>query len=147
LVIKPSGFSPEAWGSRGVVMGHDVSSQDWGKTLDRALAEFPHQPYILQEFHKGKRIEAAFWNSKTQSMDIMESRARLTPYYFVVENQARLGGILATLCGESGAVGRYSGYPVSARQKENSWNGGCSHGALCDRAGELSLSDDETLQY
>jgi hypothetical protein len=79
-------------------MGHDVSSEDWGKTLDRALTEFPHQPYILQEFHKGKRIEAAFWNSKTQSMDTMESRARLTPYYFVVENEARLGGILATLC-------------------------------------------------
>jgi hypothetical protein len=98
LVIKPSGFSPEAWGSRGVVMGHDVSSEDWGKTLDRALAEFPHQPYILQEFHKGKRVEATFWNSKTQSMDSMESRVRLTPYYFVVENQASLGGILATLC-------------------------------------------------
>ena len=97
LVIKPSGFSPEAWGSRGVVMGHDVSSEDWGETLDRALSAFSHHPYILQEFHKGKRMEAAFWNSKAQSMDTMESRARLTPYYFVVENEARLGGILATL--------------------------------------------------
>lgn len=98
LVIKPSGFSPEAWGSRGVVVGHDVSSKDWGTALDRALAEFPHQPYILQEFHKGKRIETAFWNSKTQAMDTMESRVRLTPYYFVVEKEARLGGMLATLC-------------------------------------------------
>ncbi len=49
--------------------------------------------------------------------------------------------------GESGAVGGYPGHSVPARQKENSWNGGCSHGALCDRAGELSLSDGETLQY
>jgi SAM-dependent methyltransferase len=28
----------------------ELSGEDWGKTLDRALAEFPHQPYILQEF-------------------------------------------------------------------------------------------------
>ena len=98
LVIKPSGFSPLAWGSRGVVVGHDVSGEDWGQALDKALAEFSHQPHILQEFHKGKRVEAAFWNSKTQSMDTMESRVRLTPYYFVVENEARLGGMLATLC-------------------------------------------------
>ncbi len=98
LVIKPSGFSPLAWGSRGVVVGHDMSGEDWGEALNQALSKFSHQPHILQEFHKGRRIEATFWNSKTQSMDTMESRVRLTPYYFVVENEARLGGLLATLC-------------------------------------------------
>lgn len=98
LVIKPSGFSPLAWGSRGVVVGHDMSGEDWGEALHQALSKFSHQPHILQKFHKGKRVEATFWNSKTQSMDTMESRVRLTPYYFVVENEARLGGILATLC-------------------------------------------------
>ena len=98
LVIKPSGFSPESWGSRGVVVGHDVSSEDWGRTLDRALSEFSHHPYILQKFHKGKRVEAAYWNRQTRNMDTMESRVRLTPYYFVVDREARLGGMMATLC-------------------------------------------------
>lgn len=98
LVIKPSGFSPESWGSRGVVVGHDVSSEEWGQALDRAFSEFPHHPYVLQEFHKGKRVETAYWNAKTQAMDTMESRVRLTPYYFVVGQEARLGGMMATLC-------------------------------------------------
>jgi hypothetical protein len=31
-------------------------------------------------------------------MKTMESRVRLTPYYFVVGGNTRLGGILATLC-------------------------------------------------
>ena len=98
MVIKPSGFSPESWGSRGVVVGHDVSSEDWGRAIDQALQAFPDQPHILQEFHKGKRMETTFWNSQTGSMDVMESRVRLTPYYFVIQGKARLGGILATLC-------------------------------------------------
>ena len=35
LVIKPSGFSPESWGSRGVVIGHDVSAEVWKKNIGR----------------------------------------------------------------------------------------------------------------
>ena len=31
-------------------------------------------------------------------METMESRVRLTPYYFVIGEEVRLGGILATLC-------------------------------------------------
>jgi hypothetical protein len=31
-------------------------------------------------------------------METMQSRVRLTPYYFVVENTTHLAGILATLC-------------------------------------------------
>lgn len=98
LVIKPSGFSPEAWGSRGVVMGHDVSSEDWQGALNRGLDAFPEQPHILQEFHKGKRFPVTYWNPSADSMATMEARVRLTPYYFVIKNEARLGGILATLC-------------------------------------------------
>ena len=98
LVIKPSGFSPEAWGSRGVVVGHDVSSEDWGKTLQESLHRFPRQPSILQEFHKGKRIRISYENPASGSLVEMESRVRLTPYYFPVGGKAKLGGILATLC-------------------------------------------------
>jgi len=31
-------------------------------------------------------------------METMQSRVRLTPYYFVVEGTTHLAGILATLC-------------------------------------------------
>jgi len=98
LVIKPSGFSPEAWGSRGVVIGHDVSSEDWREALSRGLAQFDSQPHILQKFHKGKRVPVAYWEPMSESIKTMETRVRLTPYYFVVGDSTRLGGILATLC-------------------------------------------------
>ncbi len=98
LVIKPSGFSPEAWGSRGVTIGHDVSSEIWQETLSESLDRFESQPYILQEFHKGKRIQMSYWDPQTDTMEEMQGRVRLTPYYFIVNQEAQLGGILATIC-------------------------------------------------
>lgn len=96
--VKPSGFSPAAWGSRGVVIGHDVSGADWRRTLKESLARFEVQPSILQEFHKAKRVQTSYMSPMTGKLTRMESRARLTPYYFVVDGIPRLGGILATLC-------------------------------------------------
>ncbi|NIP99650.1 MAG: hypothetical protein GWO19_03570, partial [Nitrospinaceae bacterium] len=98
LVIKPSGFSPEAWGSRGVVVGHDVSSDEWVRTLKRGLREFPEKTSVLQVFHKSRRVRVSYFDPQTQSPATMGSRVRLTPFYFVVDEAARLGGILATLC-------------------------------------------------
>jgi len=98
LVIKPSGFSPEAWGSRGVVVGHDVSAEVWQKSLAAALEAFPGQPHVLQVFRKGRRFKQTFWNHSSQAIETMECRVRLTPYYFVSGETAPLGGILATLC-------------------------------------------------
>ena len=98
LVIKPSGFSPESWGSRGVVVGHDVSGEVWSQTLEESLERFPEQPSILQAFHKGRRVRAPYWSTSTESMKEMDARVRLTPYYFIVNGAARLAGILATLC-------------------------------------------------
>ncbi len=98
FAIKPSGFSPLSWGSRGVVIGHDVASALWQETLENSLAEFPHQPHILQEFHKGKTVVGSYYRPETGTMVEMKSRVRLTPYYFVVKGTPRLGGILATLC-------------------------------------------------
>jgi len=98
LVIKPSGFSPDSWGSRGVVVGHDVSSEEWTATLEESLRRFPERPSILQEFHKGRAVEGAFVNPATGRVEQMKSRVRLTPYYFVIDGAARLGGVLATLC-------------------------------------------------
>jgi hypothetical protein len=53
FVIKPSGFSELAWGSRGVSVGHDMPQSEWAGAIDKALSSFPRTPYILQEFHKG----------------------------------------------------------------------------------------------
>ncbi len=98
FVVKPSGFSPAAWGSRGVVVGHDVPGTQWQETLKNGLADFRDQPSIFQEFHKGKVVEMSYYEPKTGDMTAMKSRVRLTPYYFFVNKSPKLGGVLATLC-------------------------------------------------
>ena len=98
MVFKPSGFSPESWGSRGVVVGHDVSSEIWQKTLMKGLQQFPDQPSILQKFYKGKKVEGRYFDPGIGNIETMISRVRLTPYYFLSGESARLGGVLATLC-------------------------------------------------
>ena len=98
FVIKPSGFSPLAWGSRGVVIGHDLPTLEWKGAIDRALAEFPTTPHLLQPFHKGKRVRMAYCDFDRGEVREMEGRARLSPYYFVVDGKTILGGILATVC-------------------------------------------------
>jgi len=98
LVIKPSGFSELAWGSRGVSVGHDLSQTEWAAALKKALDSFPRTPYILQEFHKGRLYEMDYVDSALSSMVRMSGRARLSPYYFVVDGKAELAGILATVC-------------------------------------------------
>ncbi|MGZ8405565.1 MAG: hypothetical protein ACXWWB_07870 [Nitrospira sp.] len=98
FVIKPSGFSELAWGSRGVSIGHDLPQTEWVEALRKALASFPTTPYILQEFHKGRLFEMDFMDEDRQTMVRMLGRARLSPYYFVSEGSVELAGILATIC-------------------------------------------------
>ncbi|MDH4304998.1 MAG: hypothetical protein OEV53_13135, partial [Nitrospira sp.] len=98
FVIKPSGFSELAWGSRGVSIGHDLPQTEWSQALRNALAAFPTTPYILQEFHKGRVFEMDFMDEDRQTMVRMPGRARLSPYYFVAEGTVELAGILATVC-------------------------------------------------
>lgn len=98
FVIKPSGFSELAWGSRGVSIGHDMPQVEWVEALRKALASFPTTPYILQEFHKGRLFEMDFMDEHQQAMVHMSGRARLSPYYFVSEGSIELAGILATIC-------------------------------------------------
>jgi hypothetical protein len=97
-VIKPSGFSELAWGSRGVSVGHDLPQPEWASALDSALAAFPTTPHILQEFHKGRRFSLAYYEPSTENVVPMSARVRLSPYYFVTAQGAQLGGILATAC-------------------------------------------------
>ncbi len=95
LVIKPSGFSERAWGGRGVVIGHDMAEADWDAAVDAAVADFPALPHVLQPFRPARTVRTA-WLADGAVRD-MTARPRLCPYYFVTGDEARLGGVLATL--------------------------------------------------
>lgn len=99
LVIKPSGFSELAWGSRGVSVGHDLSEKDWAEAVHRALEAYPGGPYILQPFYRGRPDRIGYIDFERMKVQEMTGRVRLSPYYFVDGDQAILGGVLATLCG------------------------------------------------
>ena len=98
FVIKPSGFSALAWGSRGVSVGHDMPQSEWAAAIDNALDSFPRTPYILQEFHKGRQYDLDYFDPVTGEMNRLSGRARLSPYYFVSGEKTELAGILATIC-------------------------------------------------
>ena len=97
-VLKPSGFSELAWGSRGVVVGHDIPQSAWAGKLEHALDSFSSTPYVFQAFHKGRSYEMTYWDERAGQLASMEGRARLSPYYFVSGDEVTLGGILATVC-------------------------------------------------
>jgi hypothetical protein len=97
FVIKPSGFSELAWGSRGVSIGHDLPQNEWSATINSALKAFSRTPYVLQEFHKGRQYEVNYFDPVTHELRTMAGRTRLSPYYFVTGKSAQLAGILATI--------------------------------------------------
>jgi hypothetical protein len=97
-VVKPSGFSELAWGSRGVKIANDLTKDEWTATIDSALGAFDTTPYILQRFHKGKRLRQSYFDREHDEIRTYDGRVRLCPYYFVVgEDRVELGGILATV--------------------------------------------------
>jgi len=98
FVIKPSGFSELAWGSRGVSVGHDLPQTEWAAALDAALASFHRVPRILQEFRKGRHVAVSYHDSVKDEIVPMPGRVRLSPYYFIAGDHVELAGILATVC-------------------------------------------------
>ncbi len=97
LIIKMSGFHEEAWGARSVLLGSDVSAVDWQKGISNALNSSERNLYVLQEYHKPKRLKHTLYRGPNDIEEI-EGRLRLSPYYFVKENKTKLAGILATFC-------------------------------------------------
>ncbi|MEI6534388.1 MAG: hypothetical protein WCN98_03530, partial [Verrucomicrobiaceae bacterium] len=83
LVIKVSGWSDQAWGSRGVSVGHDLSLDEWSTVIDHALESFPRNPHLMQRFARAKVIAHPVWNEEKQTEVMMQGRVRLCPYYFV----------------------------------------------------------------
>jgi hypothetical protein len=100
LVLKISGFSPHAWGSRGVYIGSDLPAEEWAGALDTAISSAKTNPYVLQRFQKPKTIPVEWFDFASNTNVTMNGRVRLCPYYFVngagTEERANLGGILAT---------------------------------------------------
>lgn len=97
LVLKVSGFHETAWGSRGVFIGHDMPAAEWKTRLQTALEQATEQPWILQEFHEGKRITHPVFNDDG-SVTMMQGRARLCPYFFIdAAGATQFGGCLATI--------------------------------------------------
>jgi hypothetical protein len=99
LVVKPSGFSPLAWGSRGLTVGHDVPTVVWEQRLQAALDSFGETPYLLQRFEKPKLVPLNRLDLETLESTPTEGRIRLCPYYLVFEGgMVELAGTLATAC-------------------------------------------------
>ena len=96
-VVKPSGFSELAWGSRGVKVANDLTKEEWHQALSDGLGAFDRTPYILQRFRKGKRVKVPYYDRTRDDIATLDGRVRLCPYYFVIGEGVRLGGILATV--------------------------------------------------
>jgi len=98
FVLKVSGFSELAWGSRGVFVGQDLPQREWAGCIEQAIASFSNGPFILQKFFKGRLVEQPYYDPATNSIETLLGRVRLCPYYFVLsDKEVRLGGALATI--------------------------------------------------
>lgn len=97
LVLKISGFHESAWGSRSVVIGNDVSKDDWTRSLQDACDAAVTHPHIIQEFHKSIRLKHPLYSSEGEVYEA-SGRLRLNPYYFVFGDSVELAGALATFC-------------------------------------------------
>jgi len=97
LLLKVSGFSPLAWGSRGIALGSDLSHSEWQRRIEHALTSFESSPTILQRFHKGRLFDHRYWDPNSGELHIMRGRVRLCPYFFVEEGRVQMRGALATI--------------------------------------------------
>jgi len=99
FVVKPSGFSAEAWGSHGVSFGQDLSRGDWMEAVNEALEAFPERPHVIQPYKRPAIVPVRWLDASTGEIREGVGRVRLTPYYFVTgPDEAELSGVLATIC-------------------------------------------------
>ena len=98
LVIKPSGFSELAWGSRGVAIGHDLPTEAWETVIEDSLDNFEKTPHVLQRFHTARRVRMQYYDFDAGDMQEMACRPLLRPYYFVAGDTVKLGGMQAAVC-------------------------------------------------
>jgi hypothetical protein len=98
-VLKLSGFSERAWGSRSVTVGHDVPQEQWRAAIREAEASAATSPWILQQFIPTTLVDHPYFDPADGSVKTMTGRVRLCPYYFCAPgtDAATLGGVLATI--------------------------------------------------
>ena len=70
---------------------------EWAAAVQRALADWPHHPWLLMRFAHTKLIEHPYFHPETGEVLTLRGRVRLCPYYFVADGKAKLGGALATI--------------------------------------------------
>ena len=97
-VLKPSGFSEMAWGSRGVHIGEDTPQEIWQEAVTQGLSDFPQTRWLLQRYHKARVLRHDYYDFAQGAVVTMAGRARLCPYYFRKGDGVELGGVLATIC-------------------------------------------------
>lgn len=97
LILKISGYSELAWGSRGVDLAADLPAGEWRRAVTRALERFERNPMVLQQFRKGRLVEQPYLNPASGEIETMRGRVRLCPYYFLIHGRAELRGVLATV--------------------------------------------------
>ena len=97
-VLKPSGFSELAWGSRGVHIGEDTPQEVWQDAVARGLGDFAQTRWLLQRYHKARVLRHDYYDFQQGAVVTMAGRARLCPYYFRNDDGVELGGVLATIC-------------------------------------------------
>ena len=99
LVLKLSGFNANAWGARSVRLGSDMPQREWAAAVNEAIADFGKSPWILQRYHKPRRMDHEWFDFDNRKLITMSGRVRLCPYYFVHgDSDVNLGGVLATIC-------------------------------------------------
>lgn len=104
MVVKPSGYSPQAWGSRGVTIGHDVPAPEWGAALEAALAGFEQSPHVLQPYFASRRFSVQWFDMSQDKLRESRVRGRFSPYYVDSGEDVQLVGILATACPDSSKI-------------------------------------------
>ena len=97
LVLKASGFHETAWGARSVVIGDDVSADDWAQALSDALTNYPQPLYVLQQYRKPRAFEHDIFQENGKIVK-ERGRVRLSPYYFFYKNSMHWHGTLAAFC-------------------------------------------------
>jgi hypothetical protein len=117
LIIKISGYHETAWGARSVVLGSDCSREEWQQAVERAIELAPSNLHVLQAYRKPRLLEHPVYDpplrpaGQVDAVDartepgslpthgsVKAGRLRLCPYYFLIDEQARLSGALATFC-------------------------------------------------
>ena len=97
LILKISGYHADAWGARSVVLGSDVSREEWEAAIEEAIQESPYHLRVLQEYRKPVRLTHEVYDQNGEIRN-MSGRLRLCPFYFVEEETAHMPGALATFC-------------------------------------------------